>query len=279
MTFLFPAFLAGLAALFVPWILHRFNRETPPATPFPSTRFLEATRAPVSRKKRLRHLGLFSLRSLFLIALCLLFAQPYCSTDENRAGSQANTFVVVDRSASMQTGDRWSSAIGAAADALRDGTAAGTVGAGPNSVQLFDLAGTLTAHGELSSDLSPANAALRGLRPSAQAGDYGLMMQQLDTLASAQELPVDVVFISDAQQSNLPLQRRQLRTQNIRNFTIQNMASDETNLAIVGNASSTDGVNVALSLRLLFSTSQVDSSTGANTGDAIQLGTNPRRHG
>ncbi len=268
MTFLFPIFLAGLGAILLPWILHRFSRETPPATLFPSTRFLEASRAPVSRKKRLRHLGLFSLRTLFLLALCLLFAQPYCSTAANRAKSQANTFVVVDRSASMQAGERWSRAQSGAAEALREGASSSAAAAPLNSVQLFDMASTLTAHGELSSDLSLANAALRDLQVSAEPGDYGIMMQQLDTLAAEQELPVDVVFISDAQRSNLPLQPRQLRTQNIRNFAIQSVADNETNLAIQGNASSTDGVNVAVSLRLLFSTT-AEKFADAQVADLI----------
>jgi len=255
MSFLAPLFFAGLLAWAGPWLLHRFNREDPPETVFPSTRFLEATRVPVSSQKKLRHLGLLSLRTLFLLAACLLFAQPYCSTDQNRTG-QRNVFVVIDRSASMQTGDRWSRAVAEASNALS---------ADPmNSVQLFDLTSELNAHGELTTELSAANNALQALEPSNEQGRYGVMMQRLDALASREELPVDVVFITDAQRSNLPLQRRRLRTTNIDQLSIKSVAENETNVAVRANASSSDGVNVSLSAQVLWSTSD-DTTAGTST--------------
>ena len=256
MSFLAPLFFAGLLALAGPWLLHRFNREDPPETAFPSTRFLEATRVPVSRQKRLRHLGLFSLRTLFLLVACLLFAQPYCSINQNRS-SQRNTYVVIDRSASMQTGDRWSRAVAEASNALNEGrnSAQSTVDGSLNSVQLFDLTSELKAHGELSTDLSTPNSVLSNLEPSFEQARFGVMMQQLDALASREELPVDVVFITDAQRSNLPLQRRRLRTLHIDQLTIKNIANDEGNLAVRANASTSDGVNTSVSAQVLFSDS------------------------
>lgn len=264
MSLLAPLFFAGILALLGPWLLHRFNREDPPETAFPSTRFLEATRVPVSRQKKLRHLGLFSLRTLFLLALCLLFAQPYCSTDQNRT-AQRNTYVVIDRSASMQTGDRWSRAVAEASSALSDGrTSAQSAAQGElNSVQLFDLTSELKAHGELSTDLSAPNNALNNLTPSFEQGRYGVMMQQLDALASREELPVDVVFITDAQRSNLPLQRRRLRTTNIDQLSITNVAENEQNLAVRASASSIDGVNVSVSAQVLL------SAAGRNSAESL----------
>ncbi len=270
MNFLFPVFLAGLFGLLLPWVLHRFNRETPPESPFPSTRFLEATRVPISRKKRLRHLGLLSLRALFLLAACLLFAQPYCSTDKNRAGAQSNTFVVIDRSASMLAGERWSAAVDKASDALNASGSNQLADASQNPVQLFDLTSQLTAHASLSSNLTEAKAALLSLEPSYEKAQYGLMMQQLDALASKETLPVDVVFITDAQKSNLPLQRRLLRTQHIRNFSIEQVGAQEKNLAVKGSASSIDGVNAQVSAQVLFSQA-ADSPTQDSDPARISL--------
>ena len=265
MNFVFPAFLAGIAALLLPWLLHRFNRETPPETPFPSTQFLESTRVPVSRKKRLRHLGLFSLRTLFLLAACLLFAQPYCTTDQNRASQQRNVFVVIDRSASMQADDRWSQARAKTAEVLNESQApTSAVGSTQNAVQLFDIASTLTAHGELSTELSGANATLRSLSPSFESAPYGLMMQQLDALASRLDDPVDVVFITDAQESNLPLQRRLLRTQHIDNFTLHKVNTNAANLAVRASARAGDGVNVQVSAQVLYS----HADDASNNSDA-----------
>jgi len=266
MNFIFPAFLAGIAALLLPWLLHRFNRETPPETPFPSTQFLESTRVPVSRKKRLRHIGLFSLRALFIIAACLLFAQPYCSTDANRAASARNVLVVIDRSASMQTDDHWSQAVAKTADLLstsREGES--SVSGNVNSVQLFDMASTLTAHTELGSDIGAANIALRNLSPSFETAQYGLMMQQLDAIASRLDNPVDVLFVTDAQQTNLPLQRRLLRTQHIDSFQLHKIDTAASNLAVRASARVDDGVNVQVSAQVLYSDSADSGSDSPST--------------
>ena len=267
MTFLAPLFFAGLVALLGPWLLHRFNRQDPPEMSFPSTQFLEATRVPVTRQKRLRHLDLFSLRTLMLFLVCLLFAQPYCSTDQSRAGSQRNTFVVLDRSASMQTGDRWERAVAEASSSLRSARNSAQTGTDGslNAVQLFDVTSELSALTELTTDLTPANNALRNLAPTFEQGRYGIMMQQLDALASRQELPVDVVFVTDAQRTNLPLQRRRLRTTNIDQLSIKSVAENESNLAVRANASSVDGVNVRLSAQVLMSTSNADENTSGGS--------------
>jgi len=262
MSFLFPAFLAGLAAFLLPWLLHRFNRETPPETAFPSTRFLEATRVPVSRTKRIRHWSLFLLRGLFLLAACLLFAQPYCSIDSNRDSLEINTFVAIDRSASMQTGDRWDRAVAAASDALSEARQSLPGSSAVNAVQLFDFTSSVTAHGELSTDLAQASSALRGLSPSYERSGYGVVMQQLDALASREELPVRVILITDGQQSSLPLQRRLLRTQHIDQLQIKNISLNESNVSVRASASSLDGINLSVSAQLLLSAGAGEASEG-----------------
>lgn len=273
MNFLFPLFLAGAAAILLPWILHRFNRETPPETLFPSTRFLESTRVPVSRKKRLRHIGLFSLRALFLLAACLLFAQPYCSTEQSRAALQRNVFIVIDRSASMQTDDYWSQAVAKTAELLSAAQQTESpIQGGVNAVQLFDMTSTLTAHGELDNNISAANASLRNLSPSFETARYGLMMQQLDALASRLENPVDVLFVSDAQESNLPLQRRLLRTQHINSFSLHKIESAASNLAVRGSARNEDGVNIQVSAQVLYSqANDVGSSSPDSTTATLSV--------
>lgn len=111
MSLIAPWFLLGLAALFVPIVLHRFSHSEPDEHSFPSTRFLDATRPPVSRKRRLRYRTLFSLRTLFLLLLCLLFAGPYLLRELGANDAKALQVVALDQSLSMQAGDRWSKAI------------------------------------------------------------------------------------------------------------------------------------------------------------------------
>lgn len=271
MSLLFPAFLAGLVAWLGPWILHRFNREDPPETNFPSTQFLEPTRIPESRKRKLRHIDLFGLRTLFVLAVCLLFAQPSCTSDTTGVNSQRNTFVVIDRSASMQTGDRWQRAVQAAGDLLKTGGAQDSSESGSTSaVQLFDLSSELQAHGELSRDAAQAESVLNQLQPSFEAAQYGRMMQQLDALAAREALPVDVVFVTDEQQSNFPLQPRMLRTQHIDNFDVIRVTDSESNLSVRASASTEDGVNVQLSTDVLWSKTQaVDDNESADIGETI----------
>ena len=223
----------------------------------------------MSRKKRLRYIGLFCLRALFLLAACLLFAQPYCSTDQSRAASQRNVFVVIDRSASMQTDDHWSQAVAKTAELLSASRDTGSsVSGSTNSVQLFDMTSTLTAHGELSSEIGAANVSLRNLSPSFEAAQYGLMMQQLDALASRLENPVDVLFVTDAQESNLPLQRRLLRTQHLSSFTLHKIESNASNLAVRASARVDDRVNVQISAQALYSQASDAGVDAPNTTSA-----------
>ncbi len=94
MSLLFPAYLLGLAALALPWILHRFSDQQPPIQLFPSKRFLEATTPPVSRKRTLRYRALLALRILSLLLLCLLFAQPWIKKNQIiRASSLYSDFL------------------------------------------------------------------------------------------------------------------------------------------------------------------------------------------
>ncbi len=271
MSLLFPAFLAGLVAWLGPWILHRFNREDPPETSFPSSQFLEPTRVPESRKRKLRHIDLFGLRTLFVLAVCLLFAQPSCTSDSLSSNSQRNTFVVIDRSASMQTGDRWPQAVEAAREVLRSGGSdSSNLTGASNAVQLFDLSSELRAHADLSNDAAQAVSALNQLQPSFEAAQYGRMMQQLDALAARESLPVDVVFVTDEQQSNFPVQRRLLRTQHIDSFEVVRVTNSESNLSVRASASTEDGVNVQISTDVLWSTAQ-SSQDSASQSDAQSI--------
>jgi len=261
MTLLYPLFFLGLTALALPWLLHRFNRETPPVTLFPSTQFLEATRVPVSRRKRLRHWALLALRALLLAVLCLLFTQPQCSLNSSEDDTGNITFVVIDRSASMQAGDRWSQAIAAAAEAISAAQQSSS------AVQFFDFASNLTPHGELSNNVTQANAALRNLSVSNEKAEYGVVMQQLDAVAARQETAVNVVLITDAQASNLPLQRRLLRTRNIHQLTLLPVTDDVRNVAVRATAVTQNGVNLVVTAQVQLS----ESKPSTKSTDTVEL--------
>lgn len=96
----FAGFLAGLAALSVPIILHFLKHRPTQRTPFPSLRFLQATLARRAANNKLRKWIVLLLRCMCLTALVLAFCMPYLS----RFAKQPEEAIVVlwDNSFSMQ---------------------------------------------------------------------------------------------------------------------------------------------------------------------------------
>ncbi len=76
MSFLAPAFLAGLLAIAVPLWLHRLSAENPNRRPFSSVMFLEAGEPQRVLAKQLQYLLLLGFRIAVLVALVLAFIQP-----------------------------------------------------------------------------------------------------------------------------------------------------------------------------------------------------------
>src|SRR5947208_17096895 len=110
MNFLAPAFLAGLAAVAVPVIIHLINRERKVVVEFPSLMFLQRIPYRSVRRQKLRHLLLLALRCLALAIVVAAFARPFFrrTSVANAAGVGAREVVVLlDRTYSMGFADRW----------------------------------------------------------------------------------------------------------------------------------------------------------------------------
>src|SRR6476646_4282236 len=97
MNFLAPAFLAGLAAIAVPVIIHLINRERKVVVEFPSLMFLQRIPYRSVRRQKLRHLLLLAMRCLAIALLVATFGAR-------------EVVILLDRSASMGYADRWSKA-------------------------------------------------------------------------------------------------------------------------------------------------------------------------
>ncbi len=111
MTWLFPLYFLGAAAIIGPILMHLRRRPPQDRVEFSSLMFLEAqTPMPVS-KRRLEHWLLLLLRCLALLLLALMFARPLWRSEETAVvGQNEATLVLVDRSASMRRGDLWKDA-------------------------------------------------------------------------------------------------------------------------------------------------------------------------
>ena len=77
MGFLTPAFLAGLALLAIPVLVHLTNRPRSETVPFPSLMFLQRIPYRSVRRQSLRHWLLFAMRCLAFVLLALAFARPF----------------------------------------------------------------------------------------------------------------------------------------------------------------------------------------------------------
>ena len=104
MGFLVPAFLAGLAAIVVPIVLHLRHRDKDTPHRFPSLMFLERLPIRTAQRRRITDWPLLLLRALAIVLLVLAFARPlFVAARRDRARRSATRTVVVllDRSMSM----------------------------------------------------------------------------------------------------------------------------------------------------------------------------------
>ena len=102
--FLYPAFLFGLAAASLPILIHLLNRRRLKRIRFPAVRFILLSQKRISRSYRLRHWLLLALRTLAVICLALLLANPIFQTGAGlfAGGGPVVLVVVLDNSLSMK---------------------------------------------------------------------------------------------------------------------------------------------------------------------------------
>jgi hypothetical protein len=198
LLFLVPAFLAGLAALVIPILVHLRRKQKAQVVSFPSLMFLEKVPYQAEERRQIQHWLLLLLRALALVLLVGAFARPFVDRSEAAAGTTTGPreiVILVDRSYSMGVGDRWDQAMTAsraAVDALGSLDRASVVffGASP------EIAVRSTA------DKIRLRMALDSAKVSSQATRYGRALQLAQTIFEESELPsFELVMISDFQRS------------------------------------------------------------------------------
>jgi len=122
MNFLFPLFLAGIAAVGVPIVLHLVRRHTRQRVTFSSLMFLRTTLPRFTSRSRLENLPLLILRCIMLCLLALAFSRPFFSRPETASDVRPGTRMVllIDTSASMRRAGMWSKAVSEARSVLED---------------------------------------------------------------------------------------------------------------------------------------------------------------
>ncbi len=234
MNFVAPLFLAGLVALGLPWLLHRFSHQNPDQQPFPSTRFLEAVPPPVTQRRTLRYKTLLALRWLLLGILCLVFARPWFNNDALVGNARSLHAVVIDRSMSMQTGDSFETATDMARDII-------TALPADDPVRVFAADDRFVELTDGESTVADARVALSEVDAGSARLDVGVLMRRIDALATESVLPVQAHLVSDAQASALPVRRNELFAPSLHalDLTIVDHESPE-NARLTATASSVD---------------------------------------
>jgi len=254
MSLLFPAYLIGLAGLFLPWLLHRFSDQQPEEQLFPSRQFLEPTAPPVSRKRALKHWLLLALRVLSILCLSFLFAQPWLSKMGDDTQANVHHLISIDQSLSMRADGRWARAVDRA-DALIEEL--------PDSdtIELVAFARDVNRIADDSESVSALRRALKGLEPLYTSADYGVMMQRLNQVAGEYSQPVKVWLISDQQQSALPAQINALYAPEVSLWDQMSVVPEaQVNVHLSASAQSDDGANLRVSVQLRASAAEPDSA-------------------
>jgi hypothetical protein len=121
-SFLYPLFLAGIAAISVPIVLHLIRRHTRNRVTFSSLMFLRTTLPRFTSRSRLQNLPLLALRCIILCLLAFAFSRPFFSRPaaEQQVRPGRRIVLLIDTSASMRRVGMWAQAISEAQSALAD---------------------------------------------------------------------------------------------------------------------------------------------------------------
>ncbi len=122
MSFLAPLFLAGAAAIALPFIFHLIRRSSREKIVFSSLMFLDPSPPRITKRSRLEHILLLLLRCAVLCLLAFAFARPFLQKPMSAGATNdqsARVAVLVDASASMRRENLWSDAKNSALKAIR----------------------------------------------------------------------------------------------------------------------------------------------------------------
>ena len=101
MQFVFPAFLAALAVLAIPVIIHLFYFRRFKRVYFTNVRFLKEVKEETSNRQKLRNLLVLLMRCLAIAAMVLAFAQPFIPLSTGVKKGEKAISIYVDNSFSM----------------------------------------------------------------------------------------------------------------------------------------------------------------------------------
>jgi len=215
--FLAPWFLAGAAAIGLPFYIHLLRQYRSTPHPFSSLMFFEKRTQSSIKHRRLRYLLLLSLRVALLLLIALAFANPFVSRTGAAVGGRKMLVIAVDNSFSMRYDDHLAEAKQQALNAvsrLSSGERGQVLAVGSRVHFLTQPVG----------DADQLRAAIRSIQPSDEQSSYGELARALRTISQSSRIPLEVHFASDMQKSSLPPAFADLRLGSDTNLVFHSVA-------------------------------------------------------
>ncbi len=226
-----PWFLAGALAVGLPVWLHLLKRSNQDPKPFPSLMFFEHRETSSVQHRRLDFLLLFILRTLMLLLLALLFAQPFIRRSTPAQRGERLTVVAIDRSFSMRTTEGGTSRLDLA---KREATNVLSGIGAASKAQVVALSGTLEAMTQQVSDPNELRAAVTAIKEGDSRADFGVLARYLRTLREQADIPLEVHIISDLQKSAMPPGFTDLRLDNGTKLVLHPIGKVQPNWSVEG---------------------------------------------
>jgi hypothetical protein len=195
MTLLAPLFLAGLAALAIPVLIHLIQRERKNIVRFPSLMFVRRIPYSSIRRRRIHNWALLLMRLAALTLIVAAFARPLVRSGSlaAAAGGAREVVILLDRSYSMGHGDQWARARRAAA-----GVAARLGEGDRGTLVLFDEEAAIAV--QPTSDRVRLESEINAATLSAATTAFGPALKLAGSLLAASSLPRrEVALVSDFQ--------------------------------------------------------------------------------
>ncbi len=122
MSFLYPLFLAGIATVALPVILHMIRRQTRKRITFSSLMFLRTSIPRFKNRTRLENILLLILRCIILCLLAFGFSRPFFPRQSPLRQISLNKRIIllIDTSASMRRAGIWDQVIGEVRSVMED---------------------------------------------------------------------------------------------------------------------------------------------------------------
>jgi VWA domain-containing protein/aerotolerance regulator-like protein len=199
LSFLVPAFLAGLAALLIPLVVHLRQREWERPRRFPSLMFLRRIPIRTARRRRITDWLLLLLRAAVFALLVAAFARPFLREGVTTAATAPARAVVLllDRSMSMSHREVWPAALDSARRIVAAQRPQDRI-----AVVLFDEEAEVAQ--PLTVDRGAVLAALAAAKPTERATRYAAALRAArQVLATSTGAPGEIVVVTDLQRSGL----------------------------------------------------------------------------